>query len=105
GMSKDSKLATLLIVTAVQAVSIWNVGIKTAAAQNLVAVGFINEAMGQDVSWIDWFIYADSFSIIMSIILYFVMTPFFKAEIDEISGCRELITKELAEAGRIKTVE
>lgn len=105
GMSKDSKLATLLIVTAVQAVSIWNVGIKTAAAQNLVAVGFINEAMGQDVSWIDWFIYAAPFSIIMSILLYFVMTRFFKAETDEISGGRELIDKELAELGPIKAVE
>lgn len=105
GMSKDSKLATLLIVTAVQAVSIWNVGIKTAAAQNLVAVGFINEAMGEDVSWIEWFIYAAPFSIIMSILLYFVMTRFFKAETDEISGGRELIDKELAELGPIKPVE
>ena len=105
GMPKDSKLATLLIVTAVQAVSIWNVGIKTAAAQNLVAVGFINEAMGEDVSWIDWFIYAAPFSIIMSILLYFVMTRFFKAETDEISGGRELIDKELAELGPIKPVE
>ncbi|CAM4209437.1 SLC13 family permease [Jeotgalicoccus halotolerans] len=105
GMSKDSKLATLLIVTAVQAVSIWNVGIKTAAAQNLVAVGFINEAMGEDVSWIDWFIYAAPFSIIMSILLYFVMTRFFKAETDEISGGRELIDKELAELGPIKPIE
>ena len=86
GMSKDSKLATLLIVTAVQAVSIWNIGIKTAAAQNLVAIGFINEAMGEDVSWIQWFIYAAPFSIIMSILLYFVMTRFFKAETDEIMG-------------------
>src|SRR5699024_3123190 len=93
------------IVTAVQAVSIWNVGIKTAAAQNLVAVGFINEAMGQDVSWIDWFIYAAPFSIIMSILLYFVMTRFFKADTDEISGGRELIDKELADLRPIIAVK
>src|SRR5699024_9592622 len=61
--------------------------------------------MGQDVSWIDWFIYAAPFSIIMSILLYFVMTRFFKAETDEISGGRELIDKELAELGPIKAVE
>lgn len=105
GMSKDSKLATLLIVTAVQAVSIWNVGIKTAAAQNLVAVGFINEAMDMDVSWIEWFIYAAPFSIIMSIVLYFVMTRLFKAETDEISGGRQLIDQELEKLGPIKPVE
>ena len=105
GMSKDSKLATLLIITAVQAVSIWNIGIKTAAAQNLVAIGFINEAMGEDVSWIQWFIYAAPFSIIMSILLYFVMTRFFKAETDEISGGRQLIDSELEKLGPIKPVE
>lgn len=41
-VSKDSRLASLLIITAVQAVSIWNIGIKTAAAQNIVAINFIN---------------------------------------------------------------
>ena len=35
GLAVDSKLSALLVITAVQAVSIWNVGIKTAAAQNL----------------------------------------------------------------------
>ena len=46
GLSKESKLAALLVITATQAVSIWNVGIKTAAAQNLVALGFINTEFG-----------------------------------------------------------
>src|SRR5699024_11468581 len=36
GLAKNSRLGALLLITAVQAVSIWNVGIKTAAAQNLV---------------------------------------------------------------------
>lgn len=44
-VSKDSKLASLLIITSVQAVSIWNIGIKTAAAQNIVAINFINHQL------------------------------------------------------------
>ena len=55
---KESKLASLLIITAVQAVSIWNIGIKTAAAQNIVATNFINQNLGHDVSWGEWFLYA-----------------------------------------------
>ena len=51
GVSKQSKLGGLLVMTAVQAVSIWNVGIKTAAAQNIVAINFINAKLGVDVSW------------------------------------------------------
>ena len=50
-VSKDSKLASLLIITSVQAVSIWNIGIKTAAAQNIVAINFINQNLGYNVSW------------------------------------------------------
>jgi sodium-dependent dicarboxylate transporter 2/3/5 len=104
-MDKNSRLATLLVVTAVQAVSIWNVGIKTAAAQNIVAIGFINEALGMDVSWLDWFIYAAPWSIIMSVVLYFIMTKLFKAETNEIEGGRELINEEIEKLGPIKPTE
>ena len=105
GLTKESRLATLLVVTAVQAVSIWNIGIKTGAAQNIVAVGFINEAMGQDVSWIQWFIYAAPWSILMSIVLYFVMTRLFKSETSEIEGGREMIQNEIEKLGAIKPSE
>lgn len=105
GLTKQSKLATLLVITAVHAVSIWNVGIKTAAAQNLVAIGFINEAMGQDVSWIEWFIYAAPWSILMSIVLYFTMTRLFKSETSEIEGGREMIQQEIEKLGPIKPSE
>lgn len=104
-MSKESRLATLLVVTAVHAVSIWNVGIKTAAAQNIVAIGFINEAMGMDVSWLEWFIYAAPWSILMSVVLYFTMTKLFKAETNEIKGGRELIESEIEKLGPIKPSE
>lgn len=51
GLAKQSKLAALLMITAVQSISIWNIGIKTAAAQNMVALGFMKEAFDQDVTW------------------------------------------------------
>ena len=56
GLAKNSRLGALLVIAAAQSVSIWNIGIKTAAAQNLVAVGFISESMGIEVSWGQWFI-------------------------------------------------
>ena len=90
GLSKESKLAALLVITATQAVSIWNIGIKTAAAQNLVALGFINTEFGVDISWGKWFLYAAPFSIIMSIILFFVMVKLIKPETDNITSGKEL---------------
>ena len=35
GADKKSRFAGLLMITTVQAVSVWNIGIKTAAAQNM----------------------------------------------------------------------
>ena len=90
-VSKDSKLASLLIITSVQAVSIWNIGIKTAAAQNIVAINFINHQLGFDVSWGEWFLYAAPWSIVMSIALYFIMIKVMPPEINTIEGGKDLI--------------
>lgn len=105
GLSKESKLAALLVITATQAVSIWNIGIKTAAAQNLVALGFINTEFGVDISWGKWFLYAAPFSIIMSIILFFVMVKLIKPETDNITSGKDIIRQQLAELGPLKRKE
>ena len=105
GLEKKSRMSALLVITAVHAVSIWNIGIKTAAAQNLVALGFINSAMDEEVSWIQWFIWAAPWSIIMCVVLYFVMTTLVKPEYDRIDGGKALIQKELSELGPMKGKE
>jgi len=56
GADKRSRFAGLVMITTVQAVSIWNVGIKTAAAQNMVAIGFIQKTLGHDVTWLSWLV-------------------------------------------------
>ena len=105
GLPKDSRLAALLVITSVQAVSIWNIGIKTGAAQNMVAIGFIEEQFGVDISWGSWLLYAAPFSIIMSIALFFIMTALIKPETDKIEGGKEVIKQQLAELGPLKGKE
>ena len=101
-VSKESKLASLLIITSVQAVSIWNIGIKTAAAQNIVAINFINQNLGHDVSWGEWFMYAAPWSVLMSIALYFIMIKVMPPERESIEGGKALIKKELNDLGPVK---
>ena len=55
GVPLRSRFSALLMIAIAQADSIWNVGIKTAAAQNMIAVGFIEKQLGAYVSWLDWF--------------------------------------------------
>ncbi|ATO51792.1 DASS family sodium-coupled anion symporter [Brevibacillus laterosporus] len=105
GLEKNSRLSALLMITTVQSISIWNIGIKTAAAQNMVALGFMETAFNYHISWGQWFIYAAPWAVIMSVILYFVMTKLIKPELSEIPNGRELIKKQLAELGKLTPKE
>ncbi len=105
GMSKKSAFAAMLMITTVQTASIWNVGIKTAAAQNMVAIGFIEKAFGQTITWLEWFIAAAPFAALMSIALYFVMTRMMPPEVAQVAGGRAAIRKSLAELGPMKLSE
>jgi len=99
GVDKRSRLAALVMITAVQAVSIWNVGVKTAAAQNLVAIGFIQKLLGTDITWLDWLVAAAPFSIVLSIGLYFIMIVMMPPETDRIAGGPAAIAAARAQLG------
>jgi len=105
GAGKKSTFAGMLMITTVQTASIWNVGIKTAAAQNMVAIGFIEKMLGKTITWLEWLIAAAPFAVLMSIALYLVMTRMMPPEIKEAPGGRTAIRKSLAELGPIKTSE
>lgn len=105
GVNKKGAFAGMLMITTTQTASIWNVGIKTAAAQNMVAIGFIEKTLNHTVTWLEWFIAAAPFGIIMSIVLYFVMTRMMPPEVKEVPGGREAIRESLAELGPMKSSE
>jgi len=99
GAEKRSRLAALVIMTTVQAVSVWNVGVKTAAAQNMVAIGFLQKMLHQDITWLQWLVAAAPFSIAMSIGLYFVMMWMMPPETDTVPGGAAAVAKARAALG------
>ncbi len=105
GVDKKSRFAGVMMIAIAQADSIWNVGIKTAAAQNMIALGFIEKQLGQYISWLDWFIAAAPFSLIMSIALYYVLLKLMPPEMDEIAGGKETVENALRELGPMKSSE
>ena len=105
GVPLKSRFAGMLMITVAQVDSVWNVGIKTAAAQNMVAVNFIRTQLGVDISWMDWFIAAAPFAILMSFALYHVMMFLMPPEIKKIPGGKETVKKLLADMGKITTNE
>lgn len=104
-LKPGSRLAALLMVATVEAASIWNIGIKTAAAQNMVALGFIEKQLGATISWAQWFITAAPYAAIMSVILYFLCIKILPPEMKEIEGGEESVRKEQQELGPMKPSE
>src|SRR5450631_2179807 len=105
GVNKRGAFASMWMITTVQTASIWNVGIKTAAAQNMVAVGFIEKTFGKSITWLEWLIAAGPFAVLMCIALYFVMTRMMPPEVVEVPGGHEGIRKSLAALGPTKSSE
>jgi len=105
GVNRRGAFASMLMITTAQTASIWNVGIKTAAAQNMVAIGFIEKAFGRTITWLEWLVAAAPFGILMSVALYFIMTRMMPPEIEEVAGGRDAIRKSLADLGPMKASE
>ena len=101
GLPLNSPFSGVLLITVAQVDSVWNVGIKTAAAQNMVAVSFIRDITGTDISWADWFIAAAPFAALMSVALYFVVTRLLNADASAMKGGREVIDAQLKELGPV----
>jgi solute carrier family 13 (sodium-dependent dicarboxylate transporter), member 2/3/5 len=105
GVPLKSRFSAIMMIAIAQADSVWNVGIKTAAAQNMIAVGFIEKQLGVYVSWLDWFIAAAPFALIMSVVLYHLLLKLIPPEMDEIEGGQATVAKALAELGPMKSSE
>jgi solute carrier family 13 (sodium-dependent dicarboxylate transporter), member 2/3/5 len=100
-LPKNSKLATLLILATAHTATIWSIGIKTATAQNMVGLNFIEKSFPHNVSWLQWFLAAAPWSLLMSIILYFVLLIFIRPESKSIASGKEVVRKQLKEIGPI----
>jgi anion transporter len=98
-VDKRSRFAGLLVITAAQTASVWNVGIKTAAAQNMVAIGFIEKQFQTTISWAEWFIAGAPFSAFLSVALYFIMTRMMRPEMAEIAGGKAAISEQVTAMG------
>jgi anion transporter len=105
GVDRKSRFAGLIMITTVQAVSVWNVGIKTAAAQNMVAVGFIQKMLGHDITWLSWLVAAAPFSLLLSVGLYVIMMKMMPPEMKEIPGGQDAVARALAGLGPMTAAE
>lgn len=105
GLSIGSPFAGVLMMAVAQADSLWNISIKTAAAQNVVAVGFIQQVLGRDISWMEWFLAAAPYAVGLSVVLYFILLRALPPEVKELPGGRDAIRAMLRELGPVTLPE
>src|SRR5215468_11666383 len=89
GVNLKSKFAGAMMIGTAQAASLWNVGIKTASAQNMVAVGHVQKMLGKAITWTEWFVDAAPFAAILSVLLYLILLKVMPPETEEAAGGKQ----------------
>lgn len=105
GLPVGSSLgATLMIVTA-QACSVFNMSIKTAAAQNLISLGFMQSTFGHTITWSQWFITALPFTIGMCVVMFFVSLWLLRPQVPAKEEAAAKLREQLASLGPVTGAE
>ncbi|ALS62022.1 MULTISPECIES: DASS family sodium-coupled anion symporter [Pandoraea] len=99
GVDKRSNIAAGIMIIVAQATSIWNVGIQTAAAQNLLTVGFMDKMLGDRITWAEWLVAGAPWAIIMSVVLVVLVLKLMPPEADAIAGGKEAVEAQLRDMG------
>ena len=105
GLAINSSLgATLMIVTA-SACSIFNMAIKTGAAQNIISLNFMQQAFGKTITWGEWFITALPFTVGMCVVLFFAALWLLRPQVPAGEDMAGQLRKQLAELGPVTAAE
>ncbi len=105
GVDKRSNIAAGIMIIVAQATSIWNVGIQTAAAQNLLTVGFMDKMLGDRITWAEWLVAGAPWAIIMSVVLVVLVLKMMPPEADAIAGGKEAVEAQLREMGPMTSAQ
>ncbi len=105
GLDRRSNIAAGIMIVVAQSIGIWNIAIQTAAAQNLLTVGFMERILGQRVTWGEWLIAGLPWAIVMSVILLYVVRKMLPPETETIPGGAEAVRRSLAELGPMTSAQ
>ncbi len=105
GLTVSSSLGATLMIVTVAACSIFNMAIKTGAAQNLISLNFMQQAFGHSVTWGGWFITALPFTIAMCVVLYFAALLILRPEVPGKEEAERRLAEELAKLGPVTPAE
>jgi len=104
----NKNLGKLLSIQGLQANNISTSAIVTATAPQILAIGFIKELTGHDVSWMQWFVASVPIAILTLISSYFLGLKLFKLETVDTKNANESIgsiEREYKNLGKMSRIE
>jgi len=74
-------------------------GLLSGGGMNPLVASFVEKATGISISWVQWFYWFYPYTIVMSIVLYYILNWKFKPEVSEVPGGQSAIQKMYTELG------
>ena len=105
GLPVTSSLGATLIIVTAQACSIFNMAVKTGAAQNLISLSFMEQAFGRTITWGEWFVTALPFTFSMSVVLFLVTLLLLRPHVPPVEEARKRLADEVASLGPVTLAE
>ena len=98
GLSDKSRLAAILVIGAALVSTIWNVGVMTATTHNVAGLELMGEHSGFTITWGQWLLQAGPWSLLMTIILFFILRhelgrQTFENKINSVANAGEPLTR------------
>ncbi len=96
----ESNFGTALMLGIAYAASIGSLGTIIGTPPNTLLVGYLRENHDLSISFAQWMMVGVPLAVVFLVICWYLLTKvFFPAEIDEIPGGRQLMTKEIDKLG------
>ena len=97
--SRKSQFSKALMLSIAISSSTSGLGVLSGAAQNPLTLSFVEKVTGRSMTWLQWFIYGEPLSIVLTVIIYFFVTRMVKVEFDEVPGGKEFVQQQLQALG------
>ncbi|MBN1223212.1 MAG: DASS family sodium-coupled anion symporter, partial [Candidatus Aminicenantes bacterium] len=100
-----SPLAIALFLSLAWGAVVGGIGTFLGGARAPLAVELLKETYNRDISFTFWALAAVPIALVLTFIAYFILSSFFKSEIDDVSPARRLLQQELQRIGPISRDE
>lgn len=97
----ESRLGKAMMIGIAYAATIGGIGTPAGTPPVPVTMGYLSRFVGYNISFSQWMLWGVPIAVILTLIAWQLLLVFFRPEIKEIRGGREIVRKELEKLGKL----